>query len=797
MNFDYILVELYNVLVDFGWINVCICIWFGGCFLYGLYHFIMCPDCCDTYEAAEIEVLPVKDVLSRFLHFLNRFNLPTWFAFMLCLSLITFIILLPIWIICNIFFRIFLPCTNCICHRKNNPDQNTTNIRNLEQDLRDHERPGIQNTDTTKQADGIEIIEHKCKKVAIIGCGPCGIITGKILKDYGHNVTIFDKSNKIGGSFSSLNYENGSLTNSNLHCSFSMLEFDESDLIENKNKIYKRSGKWCCKSRKKIDINKIGFIPSFNEYIKYLNRFINTFNLTQNIKLEHEIVNIDHAAGGTFKIDYRNNNNNINEMNSNLLQSDYFDHFVICTGGASTDQANMPKEIENINRSNHSCKILHSSQYKSSKEFKDKNVLIIGCGESGSDISYNISKVAKNSVLMSRNGPGTVYPRYYGGKAADLFVTKTAFYPALHGPEWLRYLGFMLDGIDNILFSKISTDYRFVTEWIGVHNYIHLRPLNVYKVFATKSIKFIYGILFHKLKYIQSTIANIRVNDLNHLSIDNNGNIHNTLNVEFKNGYVFKNIDAIVCCTGYKLNNYTFLQQLLSFNSNINHINHIDHTNDEIKEGDDESKNNDKQADVNLEVEVGTTNTSFSLNPRNLFKHMFLPEHGHSFCFNGLNRPSIGSLITICELSARYYGELISNYKQLPSVDAMKSDIEYQKQFYKKMFPRHHDTIKSLILHDERMIELSKLIGCDIKELHLFTYHPYIWFMVLNGTFRSIHYRIYGRHKFDIKKIGKTLTTNEVLTIGSALIPFIFYLGEKFFAGCHKLVACCMCCCRH
>ena len=48
-------------------------------------------------------------------------------------------------------------------------------------------------------------------------------------------------------------------------------------------------------------------------------------------------------------------------------------------------------------------KIIHSSQYKSADDFKDKNVLIVGIGNSGCDIAVD----AKNNddVVIELVGP--------------------------------------------------------------------------------------------------------------------------------------------------------------------------------------------------------------------------------------------------------------------------------------------------------------------------------------------------------------------------------------------------------
>uniref|UniRef100_A0A803M3S3 Flavin-containing monooxygenase n=1 Tax=Chenopodium quinoa TaxID=63459 RepID=A0A803M3S3_CHEQI len=47
--------------------------------------------------------------------------------------------------------------------------------------------------------------------------------------------------------------------------------------------------------------------------------------------------------------------------------------------------------------------VLHSSEYKSGREFKDKNVLVVGCGNSGMEISYDLCNLGADTSIVIRN----------------------------------------------------------------------------------------------------------------------------------------------------------------------------------------------------------------------------------------------------------------------------------------------------------------------------------------------------------------------------------------------------------
>jgi len=43
---------------------------------------------------------------------------------------------------------------------------------------------------------------------------------------------------------------------------------------------------------------------------------------------------------------------------------------------------------------------IHSHDYRDSSVFKDKNTVVIGCGPSGLDISFDIAKVAEKVITI-------------------------------------------------------------------------------------------------------------------------------------------------------------------------------------------------------------------------------------------------------------------------------------------------------------------------------------------------------------------------------------------------------------
>jgi hypothetical protein len=65
---------------------------------------------------------------------------------------------------------------------------------------------------------------------------------------------------------------------------------------------------------------------------------------------------------------------------------------------------------------------LHSRTYRSCESLRDKNVLIVGIGNSGADIACDAAPVARRTLLASRRG-AHVIPRHLFGRPTDSFVT--------------------------------------------------------------------------------------------------------------------------------------------------------------------------------------------------------------------------------------------------------------------------------------------------------------------------------------------------------------------------------------
>ena len=151
---------------------------------------------------------------------------------------------------------------------------------------------------------------------------------------------------------------------------------------------------------------------SFREYQDYLCRFVVHFNLRDHLNLGYKVNEVTETDENKWRV-------LITKCSTMEESFSVFDHVIVCTG---TNRE--PAIPDYLNSSSYQGKIIHSSQYRSAKPLAGKRVLIVGLGESASDIAFNVSQEAANVCIIARSGPGTVVTRYLAGMPRDIDTTR-------------------------------------------------------------------------------------------------------------------------------------------------------------------------------------------------------------------------------------------------------------------------------------------------------------------------------------------------------------------------------------
>ena len=220
-------------------------------------------------------------------------------------------------------------------------------------------------------------------KLAIIGAGPCGLLSAHYALKNGFEITVFEKYSDLGGVWSTEGLAWPYLTTNFSKYGMSWLDFQWHEYDE--------------------------LYPNKQAVQRFLIEYAETFKITPRIKFNSNIKSIKLTENQTFNVEYE-------DQMEKLMKSENFDKIIICTGFYSKpDYANF---VQYINNPQVTLKISHANQYKYPENYKGKRILVYGHGHSATQIATDISKCADSLINVFRNPhwivPLNLYDKKYG-----------------------------------------------------------------------------------------------------------------------------------------------------------------------------------------------------------------------------------------------------------------------------------------------------------------------------------------------------------------------------------------------
>lgn len=214
-------------------------------------------------------------------------------------------------------------------------------------------------------------------KVAVIGAGASGLTAIKCCIDEGVEPVCFERSNDIGGLW---RYTE---------------KVTEGQSCVMKSTIINTSKEMMCYSDFPIPADYPIFMH--NTYVqKYFNLYADKFNLRKYIQFGKEILSINKQPNfkqnGQWNIKVKDNK-------TGDVEEIVFDAVMVCTGHHA--EKHVP-EFPGL--SDFKGKVIHSHDYRNPAGFEGKRVVIIGIGNSGGDMSTELSRVASQVFLSTRRG---------------------------------------------------------------------------------------------------------------------------------------------------------------------------------------------------------------------------------------------------------------------------------------------------------------------------------------------------------------------------------------------------------
>jgi dimethylaniline monooxygenase (N-oxide forming) len=215
------------------------------------------------------------------------------------------------------------------------------------------------------------------KKVAIIGAGLSGLISGKEILAKGLCPIIFEKKADIGGLW---NKDQGAMWDS----------------------MKTNLSKFCCSFSDFNHVPDEEDFPNYQSIFSYLKNYAEHFGVTQFIKFKTEVEKIQRVSSPlqnelAYSISY---------VEKGVRKTDVFKYLIIASGFYS--KINFPKipGVFKANNDNLNTYIIHSSQYRNSNNYKNKKVTIVGFSFSAIEIACDIAKnkdVDRINMVFSRS----------------------------------------------------------------------------------------------------------------------------------------------------------------------------------------------------------------------------------------------------------------------------------------------------------------------------------------------------------------------------------------------------------
>ena len=201
--------------------------------------------------------------------------------------------------------------------------------------------------------------------IALIGAGFAGLSTAKVLKAFGHTVTLFEKESDVGGVWSASRRYPG-LTTQNVRSTYALSDFPYPDNYP----------EW----------------PTGEQVQRYLEAYAKHFDLHQHLRLDTLVT--------STTLDRESGRWTVTSIHAGTSTAETFDYLVVCNGIFS--QPVVPKFEGAEAFVSQGGRILHSSQFHDVEEAKNLNVLVIGYGKSACDIAQAVCGVASSTVVVAR-----------------------------------------------------------------------------------------------------------------------------------------------------------------------------------------------------------------------------------------------------------------------------------------------------------------------------------------------------------------------------------------------------------
>jgi len=227
-------------------------------------------------------------------------------------------------------------------------------------------------------------------RVCVIGAGSSGITAIQNLKERGIEFACFEKGSNIGGNWRYNNDNGMSAAYKSLHINTSrqMMSYAKFPMPDD-----------------------YPDYPDHFQIAEYFDRYADHFGLREHIRFNTEVLHVDPIDGGGWAVRYMDKEGE--------ERSEIFTDVLICNGhhwDARWPEPAFPgaDSFEGTQ--------MHAHDYRTPEIFEGRRTLVLGIGNSATDIAVESSRVAEKTFLAMRRG-AWIMPKYLAGVPSDKATT--------------------------------------------------------------------------------------------------------------------------------------------------------------------------------------------------------------------------------------------------------------------------------------------------------------------------------------------------------------------------------------
>jgi dimethylaniline monooxygenase (N-oxide forming) len=226
------------------------------------------------------------------------------------------------------------------------------------------------------------------KHVGIIGAGVSGLATAKVFLSQGHEVTLFEQADSLGGVWAPSRHYPGVRLQIKRQC-YAFSDFPMPSHYPE--------------------------FPTGQQIYEYLEAYARHFDVLQKVRFKSQVVSIvprpDNLPG------WRLNERNLADGSNSAAD---FDFVVVCNGIFSLPQ--IPEIPGRKQFEENGGIVLHSTQLRNTKQLAGRDVAVVGFGKSALDIAEAVLADARSSTLVFRRTLWKFPHRLWGRAHINHFI---------------------------------------------------------------------------------------------------------------------------------------------------------------------------------------------------------------------------------------------------------------------------------------------------------------------------------------------------------------------------------------